>query len=154
MKTTKGNLIDDFMDGDFDLIIHGCNCFRKMGAGLAGQIAKRIPEAKFADDMYGVDGDSHKLSNYNSTAVRRVSDLRMGIVINLYTQFKPGADLYENALLLGFQKLSQDLQIGTKIGIPKIGCGIGGGDWKVIGPKIAEIMKGHDITLVEYVYDK
>ena len=43
-----------------------------------------------------------------------------------------------------------NLKKGTTIGIPRIGCGVAGGDWKVIGFLIASIMKEHDITLVEY----
>jgi O-acetyl-ADP-ribose deacetylase (regulator of RNase III) len=155
MKITKGDLLDDFIVGEFDVIIHGCNCFRAMASGIAGQITKRIPEAKFADDLYGSDGDIEKLSHWSSVPVRRPDpNIPMGIVINLYTQFKPGADLYEEALLLGFKKLSKSLKKGTKIGIPKIGCGVAGGDWKLIGPKIAEIMKEHDLTLVEYEQEK
>lgn len=151
MKTIKGNLIDSFLTGEFDVMIHGCNCFRAMASGIAGQLSKRIPEAKYADDLYGNEGDHNKLSHYSSVPVRRIDpNDPMGIVINLYTQFKPGADLYEEALLLGFKRLSMDIKPGIKIGIPEIGCGVAGGDWSIIGPKIAHIMREHDITLVEY----
>jgi len=33
MKTIQGNLIHLAQDGEFDLIVHGCNCFCTMGAG-------------------------------------------------------------------------------------------------------------------------
>lgn len=39
MKVITGNLIKLAINGDFDVIIHGCNCFCKMGAGIAKQIA-------------------------------------------------------------------------------------------------------------------
>ena len=88
MKTIKGNLIDLFLEGEFDVMIHGCNCFRAMASGIAGQITKKIPEAVFADNLYGTEGDNAKLSHYSAAPVRREGH-SVGIVINLYTQYKP-----------------------------------------------------------------
>ncbi len=34
MKTIKGDLIELALNGKFDLIILGCNCFCTIGAGL------------------------------------------------------------------------------------------------------------------------
>ena len=150
MKTIKGDLITEFLKGEFKVMIHGANCFKRMKSGIAGQISNRLPEAQFADTMYGTEGDHSKLSNYSVGTVRKENGT-VGMVINLYTQFKPGPDLYEEALLLGFKKIAKDLKQGTTIGIPEIGCGIAGGDWSIICPKIAEIMKDHDVTWVEYV---
>ena len=150
MKETKGDLVKMFLDGEFDVIVHGCNCKGIMGAGLAKQIAEQIPEAVFADKMYKYrQHDYNKLSDYSIATVRRENG-KIGFVINLYTQYSLGPDLYENALLLGFEKLRMHLQRGIKIGIPAIGCGIAGGKWDEIGPKIAKIMSVHDITYVEY----
>lgn len=154
MKVIKGNLVDKFLDGEFDIIIHGCNCQKAMGAGIAREIAIKIPEAKIADDLY--DRFQHnvdKLSNF-SLAMTRINN-KIGFVVNLYTQYMPGPDLDENALLLGFKKLSKKLLNGKdalqyKIGIPKIGCGIGGADWNQIQPKIAKIMEDYNLTYVEY----
>ena len=36
----EGNLITLAMNGEFDVISHGCNCFCQMGAGIAPQMAK------------------------------------------------------------------------------------------------------------------
>ena len=38
MKTTNGNLITKAIKGDFDVIVHGCNCFHNMGGGIAKQV--------------------------------------------------------------------------------------------------------------------
>lgn len=35
MKTIQGNFIHLAQNGEFDLIVHGCNCFCTMGAGIA-----------------------------------------------------------------------------------------------------------------------
>lgn len=150
MKTIKGDLIDEFFAGNVEVLIHGCNCHNAMASGIAGQIAKRIPEAKLADDMYKKAKPIDKLSSFSYAIVRRGEFIPMGIVINLYTQFLPGKNLDINALLLGFTKLKHKISTNTKIGIPEIGCGIAGGDWTLIGPEIAKIMETHDITHVEY----
>lgn len=145
MKETEGDLLEMFENGDFNLIVHGCNCFHTMGAGIAGQIARKYPLALTADKSTNF-GEIHKLSNFS---VARVGKGK--IIVNLYSQYNPGNNLDKNALLLGFKKLVYLLgSIKIKIGIPEIGCGIAGGNWDEIGPEIAEIMKDHDITLVKY----
>jgi O-acetyl-ADP-ribose deacetylase (regulator of RNase III) len=141
------------MKDDFDIMIHGANCFNAMGAGIAGQIARKLPEARMADDDYVVRNNVQKLSNYSYAFIRKDNN-KIGTVINLYTQFYPGPDLDENALILGFKKLSRILDKGLRIGIPQIGCGIANGNWDVIGPRIAKIMINHDITVVEYEKQK
>jgi O-acetyl-ADP-ribose deacetylase (regulator of RNase III) len=153
MKKTNGNLVDMFMDGKFDVLIHGCNCFKTMGAGIAKEISEKIPEANMADNMYSFEGDYAKLSNWSYATVRR-SNGPVGIVINLYTQYNPGADLFKEALLLGFKKLRFLMKTDIKIAIPLIGCGIAGGNWDEIEPLINEIMKDHDITVVHYQPEK
>ena len=46
MKIVKGDLLQMGKDGTFDIILHGCNCFNTMGAGIAAQIATKFPDAK------------------------------------------------------------------------------------------------------------
>ena len=40
VKTTDGDLLKLAKNGEFDVIIHGCNCFTAMFSGIAGQIRK------------------------------------------------------------------------------------------------------------------
>ena len=49
MKLIKGDLIQLAKNGEFDVIIHGCNCFCTMGAGIAKTIKDIFPEAYKAD---------------------------------------------------------------------------------------------------------
>jgi O-acetyl-ADP-ribose deacetylase (regulator of RNase III) len=39
---------------------------------------------------------------------------------------------------------------GQRIGYPKIGAGLGGGDWRVLAVLIDAALEGEDHTLVEY----
>ena len=52
MKKVYGDLIEMAEHGDFDVIVHGCNCFCTMGAGIALQIKHHFPEAYYADCDY------------------------------------------------------------------------------------------------------
>ena len=62
MKQRNGDLIRMFSGGEFDLIVHGCNCFHTMGAGIAGTIAKQFPYAAKVDRECTAYGDITKLS--------------------------------------------------------------------------------------------
>ena len=39
-------------NGEFDVIIQGCNCFHTMGAGIAKYIKQDFPEAFAADKQF------------------------------------------------------------------------------------------------------
>ena len=146
MKVVKGDLIEMFKNEEFELIIHGCNCFNTMGAGFAGQIANSFPEAYNADKET-VRGDINKLSDWTVSVVKFK---KFGVIINLYTQFEPGRNLNLAALELGMYKLSKKIDLTTPIAIPKIGCGIAGGDWNVVQPIIEKYFNNHNLTVVEF----
>lgn len=147
-KIIKGDLLDLFDNGEFDIIIHGCNCFHAMASGIAGQIAKKYPTAVWTDKQT-VKGNVNKLSSYTYCLPYADKGSNRGI-INLYTQYHPGKDLNLPALDLGFYKLSKGLGKNLKIGIPKIGAGVAGGDWDIIESIIKGHMKDHNVALVEY----
>lgn len=148
MKIIEGDLIEMFSKGEFDTIIHGCNCQHVMGAGIAGQINNIFPQALFSDKNNSNIGDIRKLSNWTSAAVQ--TEGGYGIIINLYTQFNPGKNLSISALDLGLYKLSQSLSKDVKIGIPQIGCGIAGGNWDEVQPIIEKYFSEHNLTIVNY----
>ena len=49
----RGDLIKLALAGKFDVIIHGCNCMRAMGAGIAKGIKATCPEAYRLRDAEG-----------------------------------------------------------------------------------------------------
>ena len=85
IKTVKGNLLQMFKDREFDVIVHGCNCFHIMGAGIAGQISKQYPQA-YESDKRSTNGDRSKLGKYT---IAMVPD---GLIVNAYTQYHPGRE--------------------------------------------------------------
>ena len=146
-KTIKGNLLDAFDRGDVDVIAHQCNCFCNMGSGIAPQIAKRYPGAE-AVDSATIKGDSDKLGTFTRAIVSRNVNgetIDDGIVYNLYGQYGYGGarvnTKYES-LKQAMQKMQQDLKDENNegiIGLPLIGCGLGGGDWEVVSKIINEV---------------
>ena len=84
MKTIYGDLIHLANDGDFDIIVHGCNCFCTMGAGIAKVIKAAFPQA-YEADLATPRGDRAKLGTCSFAEIER--DGTPLIVVNAYTQF-------------------------------------------------------------------
>ncbi len=57
----NGDLIKLALEGKFDVIAHGCNCFCTMGAGIAPQMAKTFGCDKFKMEFSQYRGDINKL---------------------------------------------------------------------------------------------
>ena len=146
MITTEiqGDLIKAFKnDKTICAIVHGCNCFNTMGAGIALPIKQNFPAA-YAADLKTEKGDIDKLGNYT------FAQTEYGIVINAYTQYdyngKPGTINCDYAAIMRvFEKINADFK-GKKIAIPKIGCGLAGGDWKEVSRIINEVTPYVDIV--------
>ena len=84
MKTAEGDLLTLAEEGVFDVIIHGCNCFCTMGAGIAKSIRDRFPAAYDADTATE-KGDLKKLGTYSSATIE--TNQRRFIIVNAYTQY-------------------------------------------------------------------
>ena len=142
MKIINGDLIQLAINGHFDVIIHGCNCFNIMGAGIAKQIKKEFPKAFEADKEF----IGEKLGNYSCATILDRDDVF--VVVNAYTQYKIGYGSVDyNAIRSVFKKINKDYNM-LRIGYPKIGCGLAGGNWTIVESIINEELKGQDHTLV------
>ena len=84
MKTVQGDLIKLALAGEFDTIIHGCNCQCTMGAGIARTMKVVFPEA-FEADRATARAEHSKLGTTSHATVEREGH-RITIV-NGYTQF-------------------------------------------------------------------
>lgn len=134
-------------NGDFDVIIHGCNCFCNFGAGIALQILNQFPEAYEKDKATEV-GDESKLGTYTSAPI--VRNGRQFTLVNAYTQYGCGVDKVRcdyDALDTIFKSIAIDFN-GLRIGYPKIGAGLAGGDWEIISKIIDKNLEDQDHTLV------
>jgi len=150
MKILKGDLISLALSGKFDVIIHGCNCFCSMGAGIAQQIKKTFPLAFHADLETG-SGDKAKLGTYSRATIKFNKDPLT--IINGYTQYQySGTHVLADydAITALFSRVKVDFS-GKRIGYPRIGAGLAKGDWKKIREIIDHQLAGEDHTLVEYL---
>jgi len=162
LKKIKGDLITLAKSGEFDIIVHGCNCFHTMNSGIAGQIKREWPMALRVDEEFSEYGDFLKLG----TATHCIQKLDNGDylgIFNAYTQFKygKGNGAYDKDVLVDYNALRNAFALiiasipkkrPMRVGIPKIGAGLAGGDWDYIEPCIEERFAKtiHELTLVEY----
>ena len=132
MRHKTGDLITLAEQGEFDVIVHGCNCFCTMGSGIAKQIRERYPAA-YEADCTTQKGDMSKLGGY--TWVRVLSPQRHPfIIVNGYTQFRYGRDRRHadyNAIASVFSLIKHNFPHSI-VGYPLIGAGRAGGDWSTI----------------------
>jgi O-acetyl-ADP-ribose deacetylase (regulator of RNase III) len=150
LKHAKGNLIDMAENGDFDVIVQGCNCFNTMGGGIAREIRERYPLCAEIDNLTEA-GEYMKLGNWTEY------DQGTFLIINAYTQYNVSRqeDVFEySAFALILQKL-EHVYGDKRIGLPYIGMGLAGGKKEVIIPMIEYFAqsiakKGGTVTLVEF----
>lgn len=149
MRVIHGDFIELALRGEFDVIVHGCNCHCAMYSGVAKSIRAAFPEAHEADEKTQC-GDRTKLGTYTAAVVER-DGVRL-TVVNAYTQFhRRGESVLAdyNAIRTVMNLIKRDFT-GARIGYPRIGAGLAGGDWGVISCIIDDELGGEDHTLVEY----
>lgn len=97
-------------------------------------------------------GDKRKLGKIDFQLVQKESMVKSVFVINSYTQYHYGKakNIDYIALRECMKKINNDFK-GKDLGIPKIGAGLAGGDWKVIKEIIQEELKDlKSVTVVVY----
>lgn len=147
MKTKVGDLIELAMNGEYDVIVQGCNCKCQMGKGIALTIKQKLPAA-YAADCLTTRGDPNKLGTISTATINVNGNLLT--VVNGYTQY----DWKGEGVLSSVDAIKQvmlkvkELYSGKRIAFPLIGAGLARGDWKQIAPVIEEALEGEDYTLV------
>eukprot|EP01023_Acetabularia_acetabulum_P052062 TRINITY_DN5771_c0_g1_i3.p1 TRINITY_DN5771_c0_g1~~TRINITY_DN5771_c0_g1_i3.p1 ORF type:complete len:210 (-),score=26.23 TRINITY_DN5771_c0_g1_i3:69-698(-) len=147
-KEIEGDLIASAQNGDFDVIIHGCNCFCTMGKGIAKQIKEKFPQA-FEADKGTQKGDRQKMGQISYAEVQN-NQKKPLFIVNAYIQYNyraPDNKVDYDSLREAFQGIKQHFK-GKIMGYPLIGAGLAGGDWSTISKIIDEELAGEDHTLV------
>lgn len=146
----------DLLASDCAVLIHGCNCFNVWGAGIARQMRDKYPEA-YAADVRATErnGTKWKLGSFSDALARDGK-----VILNLYSQYDYGrGEVYANyrAIRDGLEKIHDYILLGDverfpawpKVGMPRIGAGLGGGDWNVIEDIVKNIFDVNDIYIYE-----
>lgn len=143
MLLQYGDIMAAAVRGEFDVFMHGCNCFHTMGAGVACLIKHKFPEA-YRADLKTIKGDRNKLGTFS---LAKVGDL---IIANAYTQFNYGSkqQQVDYDAVRKCMRSARKMFTGKRIGMPKIGAGFGGGQWDIIANIIREELKDTRVTVM------
>jgi len=136
----------DVLNSGESVVVHGCNCFKTMGAGIARQVREQCPNA-YKADQDTLWGDRKKLGS--STLAY---DNGM-LIINAYTQYEYARDrvvVDYDALRSAMEEICQTTPGEDVIAMPKIGCGLGGGDWKIVSQILEEVSEEYNKTFHVY----
>lgn len=134
VSESNSDIFAEFESRDNAILIHCCNCFNTMGAGIAKLIAARYPEAFEADETTA-RGDIGKLGSWTS------ADVGGRIVVNLYGQYRYGTEkrhLDYDALRKGLASVVAfygDVPYITY----RLGCNLAGGEWPKVRAIIEEV---------------
>ena len=144
----------DLLHADTDVIAHQVNCQGVMGAGLAKQIKDKYPQVYTA---------YHKACNTISDAVLlgkvQVITTNPYRIANLFGQRYYGRDKRYtdyDALATALIKLRDYMcKHGLKtLGLPcGLGCGLAGGNWKIVYEIIRDVFTPSDILVKIYQYN-
>jgi len=142
----QADILYDLPSDENILILHGCNCFHIMGAGIAKYLRSKYPV------IYKVDsstpyGDRGKLGTVSYAYIR--PGLSIG---NCYTQFDLGSkrhpavnyDAIRSCLMNAINKFPY-----YSFRMPKIGCGLAGGKWDKVEKIYLEVLENHKFSVYE-----
>lgn len=143
IKYIKGNLLN----AEQNLIIHQCNAMGVMGSGVAKAIRDKHPQAYI--DYINYFELIPKRKRVGMVQYTIVNDSRT--VANLIGEYHylPRGELHTDydALRAGFNAIKEYTR--EDIAMPKIGCGLGGGDWNVVSALIEEVFDDRDVYIYE-----
>jgi O-acetyl-ADP-ribose deacetylase (regulator of RNase III) len=139
---------DMFQASDLDALAHGVNCKGVMG-GIAGTFAQKYPDM---EKHYKGLCDRGELE---TGQIFPWQEEGKPMVYNLATQENPGSDAkYKHVKKTMRSMLNHAEATGiNKIGVPQIGCGIGGLDWDRTRNIIKNISSKSPVEVVAYTYE-
>lgn len=124
----------DLFEDDHDIIAHGVNCSGGFGSGIAGIITERYPwvRQRYFDKF---DKNGWKLGEVQFVVPN--SSMVLPIIANVATQQKFGYDGKKYVTYTAIEKgmttvIQYAYDAGLDVALPKIGCGLAGGNWEKV----------------------
>ncbi len=133
MQIVKRDILSDINPSKTTVILHGCNCFHTMGAGIAKYLVSKFPLILETDKAFAPRGDRNKLGKVCPVLV--APNL---YICNCYTQYFYGRKFgipvsypaIESCLKWAATAVRPDYDVRSS----KIGCSLAGGDWNIVQP--------------------
>lgn len=151
VREIQGDLISLLKQGVINTLIHGCNCQKVMGSGIARHIAREFPDAKEVDDTFSIVG-VNRLGNYSY--VTEISSDYNRTICNFYTQYQPGPNfniLAFEVCLIKFAIHYRSCKQNLKIGIPAlIGHNMEIDTLEKVKVLLDKHLSEFDVTIVHY----
>lgn len=149
MNIIEGDLIALAQQGQFDVIMHGCNCY-DMDTGVAGAVIKAYPEALIAHQQSGERGDTTRYGGYSHAVVRgKFTPL---VILNGYTQKMYGKyhknfdyKALENVCARALHRLGGRQ---LRFGLPLIGVGRGKAEPDKVLALLERMFEDENLTIV------
>jgi O-acetyl-ADP-ribose deacetylase (regulator of RNase III) len=142
-------VVGDLLGAPQKVIIHGCNAQGVMGSGVAVQIRNKWP------NVYKLYELEHKTFGLKLGTIIPVETPDGKIIVNCITQDNFGRSgerfVDYDAIKNCFDQLNDKVDAWevTEIAMPRIGAGLGGGDW----PTIEDIIVKSAKNFIQVVYD-
>jgi O-acetyl-ADP-ribose deacetylase (regulator of RNase III) len=137
------------------VIAHGCNAHGVMGSGVAKILRDKYPEifptyqalclgeGNIMGDIVFVPAQSD-----NIVICNMITQQNYGKSGSKFVSYDAIDDCFHNFKLVNMMK-----QLNTGLAIPKIGAGLGGGDWDIIEKIIEKASTKHGYDVTVYVYN-
>ena len=145
MKLIKADILADIDITKPTVVLHGCNCFHTMGAGIAAYLVKQYPEI-LSSDLTTERGSKDKLGTYSKTEI--TSNL---FILNCYTQYSTRS--YVGQEVVDYDAVGECLQAvkknfsGWEIRSSQIGCGLAGGDWEKVSVMFEDLLTDEEVKI-------
>lgn len=145
IKYIKG----DLLEAKQEYIVHQVNCQGVMGSGVAKAIKDKYPEVfrhykRLVKDKQISNKDLLGIVQFVAVS----SDKE---IVNLFSQdhYLPRTTKHTNydAMTKGFETIKE--LVAEDLAMPKIGCGLGGGDWKIVSAIIESVFDDRDVYIYE-----
>lgn len=162
MKTLEQDITT--LDGINTVIAHVCNDIGMWGAGVSGAIGKKWPIAEIRfHQWYFHRNDPEGLREYNlppfslgNISYATLNSDNRFYACNMLAQ--RGVRSHKNLVPLNMDaledclfKLAQDCrESGLSVAMPKIGAGLGGGDWNEISVLINNVFDSYGVGVTIY----
>ena len=138
--------VGNLLDVKTGVIVHGCNARGVMGAGVAKAVKQRYPGA-YTAYRHAYEEGGLSVGQVIAYPVPNGNGALQLVIVNAIIQQTYGTDRRQ-VDYAGFERAFVQVAHITRtfgfqdVHLPLIGCGLAGGDWRVIEPIIRRTLRG------------